>query len=100
MAFGWLLLLPEQLNEFTLREFINAVNGLALRDQQHSRDAWEMARQSTNTLMQPHVKKDSCLTVYKMWPFVWDPKAAPQKVNRSRADYAIRSSKLRNLDNG
>jgi len=100
MAFGWLLLMPDQLDELTLREFLNAINGLALRDQQHSRDAWEMARQSTNTLMQVHVKKDANLTPYKMWPFIWDPKQAPEKVNHARAEYAIRRSKIRNKQNG
>ena len=50
--------------------------------------------------MQPHVKKDANLTVYKMWPFVWDPKQAPEKVNTARAEYAIRRSRLRNKQNG
>tara|TARA_R110002051_G_scaffold182929_1_gene252427 strand:+ start:219 stop:524 length:306 start_codon:yes stop_codon:yes gene_type:complete len=100
LAFGWLGYLPEQLDELTFREFNNAVQGLADRDRQHSRDSWEQTRMLASTLIQPHVKKGANVTPQKLWQFNWDPKPKAEKINKERAKYVLERNKARQAKNG
>ena len=92
--------MPDELDELTFREFDNAIQGLAERDRQHSRDSWERTRMLATTLIKPHLKKDAKITPVTLWPFVWDPKPKPQKINKSRARYVLERNKERQRKNG
>ena len=87
--------MPDELDELTFREFNNAVQGLAERDRQHSRDSWERSRMLATTLIKPHLKKDAKITPQTLWPFVWDPKPKKQKINKDRARYILERNKAR-----
>ena len=78
--------MPDQLDELTFREFNNAVQGLADRDRQHSRDSWEQTRMLATTLI--------------LWQFNWDPKPKPEKINKERAKYVLERNKARQAKNG
>ena len=75
--------MPDQLDELTFREFNNAAQGLAERDQQHSRDNWERSRMLATTLIKPHLKKDENYAANAL-AFGWDKNQKTKDKQRTR----------------
>mgnify|MGYP003647428266 FL=1 len=96
MAFGWLNLTPDQLDDFTSREFSNKMEGFEQLHQIKSREDWERIRLLASTLLMPNTKKGSTLTPEKLWPFYWDKKKdkTPERISAERLKYLDEKRKL------
>ena len=95
MAFGWLNLTPEQLDDLTPREFNNKLRGFQQLYELKSRDNWERSRLLASTLLMPHTKKGKGIAPQKLWPFDWDKKPEiPERISAERIKYIDDKRKL------
>ena len=97
VAFGMLNLTPDQLDDFTPREFENKLAGFEKLERQRDINEWEKFRLLAATLLTPHTKKGRGIRPEKLWPFDWDKKtiAAPKMTKERLAYLQERSKKLR-----
>lgn len=97
VAFGWLNLTPEILDDFTPREFDNKLTGFEMLEKKRDRGEWEKFRLLATTLITPHTKKGKGVRPEVLWPFHWDKKQVTQKMSKERLEYiSQRSKQLRN----
>jgi hypothetical protein len=95
VAFGWLNLTPEQLDDLTPREFNNKLRGFQELYELKSHDNWERSRLLASTLLMPHTKKGKGIEPQKLWPFHWDKKSeTPKPLSAERIKYIDEKRKL------
>jgi len=96
IAFGWLNLTPDQLDDFTPREFSNKLRGFEQLHELKSREDWERTRLLASTLLMPHTKKGKAVAPEKLWPFDWDKKQTetPERISAERLKYIDEKRKI------
>lgn len=99
MAYGWLNLSPEQLDNLTPRELSNKLAGFEKLEEKRSQDDWYKFRMLASTLLAPHTKNGRGIKPEKLWPFHWEKKQSKaNKMSKQRLEYLESRSKL--LKNG
>ena len=93
VAFGWLNLTPNELDDFTPREFENKLIGFEKLERQRDVNDWERSRLLASTLLMPHTKKGKGISPKKLWPFDWDKKNTAPKMSKQRLEYLEQRSK-------
>ena len=94
VAFGMLNLTPDQLDDFTPREFENKLAGFEKLERQRDINEWEKFRLLAATLLTPHTKKGRGIKPQKLWPFDWDKKVgSTKKMSKERLEYLKQRSK-------
>jgi hypothetical protein len=90
-------LTPNQLDDFTPREFENKLVGFEKLERQRNINEWEQFRLLAATLLTPHTKKGKGIKPENLWRFEWDKKAvqAP-KMTKERLAYLQERSKRLN----
>lgn len=96
IAYGWLNLSPNELDELTPREYSNKLVGFEKLENKRDRDLWEKFRLLATTLISPHTKKGRNLKPEQLWPFDWDRKQPPKKMTKERLAYLHERSKIIN----
>jgi len=98
VAFGWLGLTPNQLDDLTPREFENTLIGFEKLRKLDDQNSWHKFRMLASTLIAPHTKNGKGIKPEKLWPFDWDnDNVKPGKMSNERLQYiAQRSKKLKN----
>jgi len=96
VAFGWLLMTPEQLDDFTPRELNNKLEGFEQLHQLRSRENWERSRMLASTLLTPHTKGGKGVEPTKLWVFDWDKKPTKdtKRISAERLQYINEKRKL------
>lgn len=94
VAFGMLNLTPNQLDDFTPREFENKLAGFEKLEKQRDINEWEKFRLLAATLLTPHTKKGRGIKPQKLWPFDWDKKVVGPKMSKERLEYLEAISKV------
>lgn len=80
-------LTPDQLDDFTPREFENKLAGFEKLEKQRDINEWEKFRLLAATLLTPHTKKGKGIKPQKLWPFDWDIKEIGPKMSKERLEY-------------
>lgn len=87
-------LTPDQLDDFTPREFENKLAGFEKLERQRDINEWEKFRLLAATLLTPHTKKGRGIRPEKLWPFDWDKKvSSTKKMSKERLEYLKQRSK-------
>lgn len=84
VAYGWLSLSPDQLDELTPREFGNMLVGFEEIHEIRQRESWEMFRMLASSNMMPHTAKGKSTKPQDLWAFHWDAK--PEKAKKLTLD--------------
>jgi hypothetical protein len=87
IAFGWLNLTPEELYDFTPRQYYNKLSGFEKLETKRERDQWEKFRLLATTLISPHTKKGRTVRPEQLWPFDWDIKKPAEKMSKEKIEY-------------
>jgi len=93
VGLGQLRLSPSCFYDMTLHEFLLAVDGFMMLEENRERQHWERTRWLAAVTLQPHAKKGTRLKPTDIAKFPWDKKA------KGKSDNKLLASTIKRLAN-